>query len=64
MESYDTVIVGAGLKIKYKQIYYRKNIYTLVYQLTDNTIKIMGAGPAGLVAAINLAKAGYKVTIF
>ena len=32
--------------------------------MTDKTIKIMGAGPAGLVAAINLAKAGYKVTIF
>jgi flavin-dependent dehydrogenase len=27
-------------------------------------IKILGAGPSGLVAAINLAKAGYKVSVF
>jgi len=27
-------------------------------------IKIAGAGPAGLTAAINLAKSGYKVGIF
>ena len=27
-------------------------------------ISILGAGPAGLTAAINLAKEGYKVTIF
>ena len=28
------------------------------------TIQIMGAGPSGLAAAINLAKAGYKVSVF
>lgn len=27
-------------------------------------VKILGAGPAGLTAAINLAKEGYQVTIF
>ena len=27
-------------------------------------IKIAGAGPAGLTAAINLAKAGYQVEVF
>lgn len=30
----------------------------------DRKIKILGAGPAGLSAAINLAKAGYKVDVF
>jgi flavin-dependent dehydrogenase len=30
----------------------------------DNTIKILGAGPSGLAAAINLVKAGYNVTIY
>jgi len=29
-----------------------------------NTIKILGAGPSGLTAAINLVKAGYNVTIY
>ena len=27
-------------------------------------VKIAGAGPAGLTAAINLAKAGYQVDVF
>jgi hypothetical protein len=30
----------------------------------DKTIKILGAGPSGLTAAINLVKAGYKVDVF
>lgn len=30
----------------------------------DKEVKIMGAGPAGLVAGINLARSGYNVTIF
>jgi len=30
----------------------------------NKKIEIVGAGPAGLVAAINLARAGYKVTVY
>ncbi len=30
---------------------------------SSNKIDVIGAGPAGLVAAINLAKAGFKVTL-
>ncbi|MBI5875899.1 MAG: NAD(P)-binding protein [Deltaproteobacteria bacterium] len=30
----------------------------------NKEIEIVGAGPAGLVAAINLAKAGCKVTVY
>ena len=30
----------------------------------NKPIKIIGAGPAGLCAAINLARAGYSVTVF
>ena len=30
----------------------------------NREIEIVGAGPAGLVAAINLARAGYKVTVY
>lgn len=30
----------------------------------DNKIEIVGAGPAGMVASINLARAGYQVTVF
>lgn len=30
----------------------------------EKVIEIVGAGPAGLVAAINLARAGYRVTVF
>lgn len=32
--------------------------------MMKQTIKILGAGPSGLSAAINLAKAGYKVSVF
>ena len=34
------------------------------YQNNKKEIKIVGAGLSGLTAAINLAKAGYKVKIF
>src|SRR3989338_9605978 len=30
----------------------------------EKEIEIVGAGPSGLVAAINLARAGYKVTVY
>ena len=30
----------------------------------DEEIKIAGAGPAGMTAAVNLARAGYKVTVY
>ncbi|MFZ5862323.1 MAG: NAD(P)/FAD-dependent oxidoreductase [Nitrospirota bacterium] len=32
--------------------------------MSDNTIEIVGAGPAGLVAAITLRRAGYAVTVY
>jgi NADPH-dependent glutamate synthase beta subunit-like oxidoreductase len=34
------------------------------YQETDKTIGIIGAGPAGLAAAIYLAQMGYRATVF
>ncbi|MEG0457953.1 MAG: NADPH-dependent glutamate synthase, partial [Oscillospiraceae bacterium] len=58
--------VGIGRLERFVADWYRENIKQKIEEPTTNNKKVavIGAGPAGLACAGDLAKKGYKVTIF
>lgn len=62
----DDPIAISYLKRFPADVFYKKGmqIVTLVAHARDEKVAIVGAGPAGLTAAYDLARRGYKVTVF
>ena len=58
--------VAIGRLERFVADWYRENINTMPEKVEDNGIKVavVGSGPAGLTASAELAKKGYKVTMF
>ena len=58
--------VGIGRLERFVADWHRENVHTapVVPEWNGHKVAIIGAGPAGLTAAGDLAKLGYKVTVF
>ena len=58
--------VGIGRLERFVADWHRENVHTapIVPEWNGHKVAIIGAGPAGLTAAGDLAKLGYKVTVY
>ena len=58
--------VGIGRLERFVADWHRENVHTapVVLEWNGHKVAIIGAGPAGLTAAGDLAKLGYKVTVY
>ena len=58
--------VGIGRLERFVADWHRENVHTapIVPESNGHKVAIIGAGPAGLTAAGDLAKLGYKVTVY
>ena len=57
---------GIGRLERFVADWHRENVHTapIVPEWNGHKVAIIGAGPAGLTAAGDLAKLGYKVTVY
>ena len=58
--------VGIGRLERFVADWHRENVHTapIVPEWNGHKVAIIGAGPAGLTAAGDLAKLGFKVTVY